>query len=84
MFALKVIKRWPIFCGPEKSSKGSFTLPAWLPPVRTPLKISTIQAKPDPLNPAIGSLYLQKRKPDEFNKDAENFLRFLSLTWIIA
>ena len=31
-------------------------------------------------NAAIGSLYLQKRVPDEYNKDAENFLSFLSLT----
>lgn len=31
-------------------------------------------------NAAIGSLYFQKRKPDKFNKDAENFLSFLSLT----
>ena len=44
-----------MFCGPEKSSKGSLTLPAWFPPVNTPLKISTIQARPEPLKPAIGS-----------------------------
>ena len=52
---LKTINRWPIFCGPVKSSKGSFTLPPWFAPVITPDKISTIQAKPEPLNPAIGS-----------------------------
>ena len=44
-----------IFCGPEKSSKGSLTLPAWFPPVKTPLNISTIQASPEPLKPAIGN-----------------------------
>ena len=27
-FALKVINKCPIFCGPEKSSKGSLTRPA--------------------------------------------------------
>ena len=43
-----------IFCGPEKSSKGSLTLPV-IPPVKTPLKISTIQASPEPLKPAIGN-----------------------------
>ena len=26
-FDLKTMNRWPIFCGPEKSSKGSFTFP---------------------------------------------------------
>ena len=49
------MNKWPIFCGPEKSSNGSLTLPAWFPPVKTPLKISTIQASPDPLKPAIGN-----------------------------
>ena len=44
-----------MFCGPVKSSNGSFTFPPWFPPVITPDKISIIQARPDPLNPAIGS-----------------------------
>ena len=49
------MNRCPTFCGPEKSSKGSFVFPPWLLPVKTPLSISTIQAKPEPLNPAIGN-----------------------------
>ena len=49
------MNKCPIFCGPLKSSNGSFTFPEWLPPVNTPLKISTIHAKPEPLKPAIGS-----------------------------
>ena len=44
-----------MFWGPLKSSKGSLTLPAWFPPVNTPLKIYTIQASPDPRNSAIGN-----------------------------
>ena len=40
---------------PLKSSNGSLTLPPWFAPVITPLNISTIQAKPEPLNPAIGN-----------------------------
>ena len=36
-----------MFCGPEKSSNGSLTRPAWLPPVITPLKISKVIEDPN-------------------------------------